>query len=122
MELLLARGADPTGFRDYEACRRKHGYGTEPSSHVFVAAYAGELGVVRLLADAGADLNAREGEGQTPLWIACARGHLEIARLLVGRGARHDLAGEGLTPLQVAEKRGFTAIVALLRQEPGEVR
>jgi ankyrin repeat protein len=116
----LESGADPTGFRDYEACYQKHGYGVERSSHLFVAAFAGELGVIRLLADAGADLNAMEGEGQTPLWAACMRGHIEVVRFLLSRGARRDLKGEGLTPLQVAQKYRFEAIVDLLREVPNK--
>lgn len=118
VRLLLERGADPTGFRDYNACYAKHGYGAEPSSHVYIAAMAGELGVVRLLADAGADLNAQEGEGQTALWAACRGGHTEVARFLLAKGARRDLKGEGRTPLEVAKRQRFDTIVALFDQKP----
>jgi hypothetical protein len=53
----------------------------------------GDLPAVRAGLDAGAPIDAPDARGRTPLMIACAEGHREVARLLVMRGARLD--GEG---------------------------
>lgn len=41
----------------------------------------------KILIDAGADVNAKEGEGDSPLHEACAKSNLELARLLIEKGA-----------------------------------
>jgi flagellar biosynthesis GTPase FlhF len=42
---------------------------------------------MRLLLDAGADLNAQEPCGATPLWMAVKKGHAEAAEMLLEAGA-----------------------------------
>jgi hypothetical protein len=54
------------------------------------AASDGELARVMELVDAGADLDARDHNGSTPLMLAMYHGHTDVARLLVERGS--DLA------------------------------
>lgn len=44
--------------------------------------------IVRLLADAGADVNLADKDGVTPLQHARQRGHVEIAAILGKAGAR----------------------------------
>jgi ankyrin repeat protein len=43
--------------------------------------------IVQLLLDAGARVNATDAEGRTALHHACGGGHVEVARLLISRGA-----------------------------------
>ena len=43
---------------------------------------------VRILVDAGADVNARRPNGESLLYVARWRGHSEIERILVDAGAR----------------------------------
>jgi len=45
------------------------------------------VGVVKLLLDKGADVNAQDSAGETALWYAASKGHTDIVRLLLDRGA-----------------------------------
>ena len=72
---------------------------------------------MRLLLDRGADVNRGDDCGQTPLWVACLKGHLDVARLCLERGADANRATEkGTTPLAIAQKKGHAAVVALLEE------
>lgn len=60
-----------------------------------LAAQMGHTDIVRLLLDAGEDLNRYNPEGNhshsTPLHQAALAGHMDVVRLLVERGARLDI-------------------------------
>jgi len=51
-------------------------------------AFSALNGALTLLLHAGLDPNLRNNKGNTALHIACQRGHLETAKLLVKFGAR----------------------------------
>jgi len=51
------------------------------------AAFAGNVELVNLLLEKGADPNARNGEGKTPLTFAREKGHDSVVELLRKRGA-----------------------------------
>ena len=64
------------------------------------AAYFGHFDICRLLVDKGAQMEAKDVSGDTPLhWAACS-GHIEIFRLLCDRGAdiesRNNRGGRAL--------------------------
>ena len=60
-------------------------------------------------------MNRADDYGQTPLWVACLNGHIDVARLCLTRGAKIDLATQkGTTPLAIAQKKGHATIVAML--------
>ena len=72
---------------------------------------------VRTLAAAGADPNARQHGGWTPLIQAAAHGDVDIVEILVEAGADAGLAGEdGKTAASLAEDNGHEAVVARLRR------
>jgi ankyrin repeat protein len=69
----------------------------------------------RLLLEAGADPNARQQGGFTPLHAASENGYLEVARLLLVHGAEPaPLNDQGRTPQDYATNQGHRAIVELL--------
>lgn len=78
---LLANGADP---------RSADADGNTPLHH---AARSSDPGVAALLRDAGADIDALNAGGQSPLGSACACGNWRLARFLLERGAKPEPAG-----------------------------
>jgi ankyrin repeat protein len=73
-----------------------------------------QLAVTELLARK-VDVNAREGDGATPLAWAALRSNREIAELLLKAGADPDLRNDqGISPLYLAITNGSTVIVKLL--------
>ena len=74
---------------------------------------------VRALVAAGADVNAADRNGWTPLHAAAQYNAVEAARLLVSAGAVVDSTDrDGNTPLTraVSSYRGDGAVIQLLRQ------
>jgi len=68
-----------------------------------LASSKGKTEIVRLLLDCGANANAEDKNGSTPLHLASSEGETETVRLLLDRGAIADVMNkEGRTPLQVA--------------------
>jgi ankyrin repeat protein len=51
------------------------------------AAHTGKIDEVRRLLNQGGDVNARNADGDTILWLAAHGGHTEVVRLLVDAGA-----------------------------------
>lgn len=77
----------------------------------------GDSKQVALLLANGADPNMRGEKGATPLLVASARDQVEVAELLVGKGAElnaQDTSSQKLTPLMVAAFRGHARMVELL--------
>lgn len=72
------------------------------------------LGVTTWL-QKGADVNARDSAGMTPLMLAAAQGHQRTVRVLLSHGADPTLKNKaGLTALALAEANHQTNVVAIL--------
>ena len=79
------------------------------------ACWRWRLELARLLLTAGADVNAKNKWGSTPLHAAAREGHTEAVRLLLEAGADVNAENEdGETPLHWAAWEGHTDVVRLL--------
>lgn len=75
--------------------------------------------IVALLLKQGANPNAIDKFGNTPLHWVAKNGHLESARLLIRQGALTTIVNvNGDTPLSLALKWGQNDIVCLLKEAP----
>jgi hypothetical protein len=76
----------------------------------------GDAAAVKVLLDQGLAVDTKFRYDRTPLSFAADRGHVEVAKLLLERGANPKSADTfyGMTPLTAAASKGHTEIVRLL--------
>lgn len=106
IKLLLEHGAT-LDARDSE--------GKTPLLHASTGPYADAL---KVLIDAGADVNAAETtEAFTPLMMAAGLGQTEVVKVLLAHKANRDLLdNDGDSALKHAQNSGHVDIVELLKQ------
>jgi hypothetical protein len=96
-----------------------------PTEALLTACGRGNIDEIRQLLEIGCDVNVMvplpESMGThagthftTPLYTACAGNQIEVARLLVNRGADVELSSGGFTPLLLASAAGHYGMVCLL--------
>ena len=115
-EVLLSAGADVSGLSSSalmvlargDACELAEllfAHGLNPNSMVssayritllHTAATAGSKDMVELLVTKGADVNAEDSEGGTPLWYAKGKNHTDVVELLNKYGARSEMPVQAL--------------------------
>ena len=94
--------------------------GCGPSVDIWEAARTGNIEAVRQHLAAGADVNAKDAWGGTPLHYAAIKGHKEIVELLIAKGAAVNAKrSDGGTPLDWAEETGFNKETADLLRKHG---
>ncbi|XP_077250439.1 ADP-ribosylation factor GTPase-activating protein AGD3-like [Tasmannia lanceolata] len=88
----------------------------EGCSLLHLACQTSDIGMIELLLQYGANINATDSKGQTPLHHSIIRGRTVFSKLLLSRGADTQAADkEGKTPLQRAmEARTITDDEVLL--------
>ena len=101
-----------------EAAKPSASPGTK-DEEFFAAVRRGDLAAVTSLLDAGVDVNAKFRYGTTALFPACDRGHTEIVKLLLERGAEVNVRDTfyGATPLTWAASKDRVEIVTLLLEK-----
>jgi len=90
------------------------------ASPIHEAAVAGDVELVEMLIENGADVDARDVHGYTPLILAIQAGHTDIAKVLVTHGAdvnarAASAGGEDGAPLYLSIILGHGLTEALLR-------
>jgi ankyrin repeat protein len=132
---LLARGANPnarantTPFRGfYQVSANWANF--DGQTPFLRAALSGDVALMRLLLDHGADPNLGTNDGATPLmaaaginWVVAQtysrsdNEYLEAARLCLDRGADvNAVNSQGFTAMHGAANRGFDAMIKLLAE------
>ena len=104
---------------------RKHGGKSGAEFSIHTAAQLGNIESVKQHLAAGADVNARDDDGFTPLHRAALEYNKKIPELLVAKGADVNamiLSGryKGYTPLDFATTFNRTEIAELLRKHGGK--
>ncbi|KAI8944701.1 ankyrin repeat-containing domain protein [Xylaria longipes] len=91
-------------------------------SPLHLASFSGNVGIMKLLLQAGADPELQMKSGWASLHLASYHGHNEVARLLLEEGARIDvLQQDGFSPLSLSAGRGHTQVVKLLLENGAEI-
>ena len=104
---------------------RKHGGKTREELNALIdAAKNGDIEAVNKHLAAGADVNAKDVDGTTPLHNAAVYGHNEVAELLIANGAEVNAIivsgrNQGKTPLDLAIWRKKTETADLIRKHGG---
>lgn len=107
VEFLLKNGADV-----HAAARN-----AQKVTALHAAASRGDLEIVRMLLEAGADPNARQEGGFVPLHSAAQNGNVPVAELLLEHGAKADARNDkGKTPAEIAEEAKHPELAARLRR------
>lgn len=95
---------------------------SRPDDDLFAAARGGDDERLRSLLDDGAEVDAEDEQGWTPLTWAAGQGHEGVVRLLLERGADATHAGrDNRTPLMIARAAGREGVSDLLRQAEKEL-
>ena len=89
--------------------------GTASADPIHDTAFDGDLAGVQAELDKGADVNAKNESGVTPLLWAAWKGHKEVAELLIANGADVNTKDKRpMTPLHYAARDGHKEIAELL--------
>jgi uncharacterized protein (TIGR03067 family) len=132
VKLLIAKGADvnakdrdggtalwyaqEAGQTDIAEVLRKHGAKEEaPKISLHRIVTKGNVKQVQSLLAKGADINKKNKQGETPLYVAVKRDDKAMVEFLVAEGADIDAKNkDGQTPLHIAARQGHKYVAALL--------
>ncbi len=90
----------------------KNGFNVYP---IHSAAAGNYTDIVKLLIEAGAEVNVKQQAGSTPLHAAAQYGNLDMLIVLLERGAEVNVRMEGgKLPADIAREKGFTEISEIL--------
>lgn len=107
--------------QDSSRIHAKDRYGRTPL-FIAVSGMKNETEMAAWLIEVGADVNAAETNGFTPLYWAAFDGNVALVDLLLASGASVDVkTNDGKTPLYVAPEKGFVDIVTALAHRGADV-
>lgn len=88
------------------------------------AAKEGNITACKLLLEQGAEVNAMDEKGNTPLHYAAQGGYTELCKLLLEHGADVNVMGNRYcwTPLHFAAEEGCTETCKLLLEHGAQVK
>ncbi|CAM9806018.1 unnamed protein product [Laminaria digitata] len=116
--LIKQQGVDLDRCADHDLPCPSTEEGIMPGDRALhIAAKLGNVEIVRLLNRGGADLNATDTRGRTPLFAACAclKECVPVARVLLEVGANPALAdGIGCTPLHAVAQNGLIDLLDIV--------
>lgn len=108
---------DAAGTKRYleehpEFAKEKDANGVGP---LWTPAKRGNLEIVKLLVERGADVNDRNKSGWTPLMLAASEGHEPVVSYLLSKGADPKAVDQkGTSALTIAALHGHAAVVGVL--------
>ena len=112
--------SEPMVVKTYGKSQQLSTEAKAPDISLLKAAIDGNIEAVKLLIANGADVNARDKDGETPLHKASSRGEKEIIELLIAKGAdvnAKDNSSHEWTPIAVASS---LEIIKLFRKHGGK--
>ncbi|KAG6653811.1 hypothetical protein CIPAW_05G102000 [Carya illinoinensis] len=107
----LAGTSEGQSLEDLDGCTLLH-----------LACETADIGMIELLLQYGANINATDSRGQTPLHRCIRRGRTTSVKLLLTRGADpRAITGEGKNPFEIAVESNFdeSEVLALLADSNG---
>jgi ankyrin repeat protein len=94
----------------------------ETTRSLFKAAKFGDLALAKTAIDSGADIDAKDQNGATPIHYAVRNGQGDTVNLLVENEAQVDAKDkDGETPLHSAARGGYTQIAKLLIHKGADI-
>jgi ankyrin repeat protein len=89
---------------------------------VHIAAQNGQADAICMLADKGADVNARDSDGATPMHYSAFYGHANAIRMLADKGADVNKPMEdSRTPMHIAAHNGHVEAIRMLAGKGAKV-
>ncbi len=103
---LITLGADVNWYDEEE---------TFDLTALHKASRYGHKEIARMLIDAGADINIKDGDGWTPLHWASNNSQIEITKMLIDAGADENVQdNKGRTPLHMAARWNEIEVAKIL--------
>ena len=98
-------------------------YGEHKITPLMKACWDGEQEIAAYLIENGADVNATDDAGETPIFSAIKRERPELTQLLIDKGAKVNVKdSRQFTPLTVAAAAGSDKLVELLIKAGADVK
>lgn len=87
-----------------------------------IAVIGGQTGIARILLDSGANVNAKDHNGWTPLFFSGKRPNKDLVELLIQHGAQVNISSNsGWTPVHALAVSDNSELIRLLAKNGGKV-